>query len=115
MKLAIASLSLLLVACNAPQPSSEPSPQPVAAAPAAYAPHVQVIKPEHTGARVTVLVQPEEKHLSMPRPKTSRQLLAALGLAEETALVAREGQLLTPDRHIWPGDNLLVRKVASSG
>ena len=51
----------------------------------------------------------------MPRPKTSRQLLAALGLAEETALVAREGQLLTPDRHIWPGDNLLVRKVASSG
>lgn len=87
----------------------------VAAAPAAYAPHVQVIKPEHTGARVTVLVQPEEKHLSMPRPKTSRQLLAALGLAEETALVAREGQLLTPDRHIWPGDNLLVRKVASSG
>ena len=77
--------------------------------------HVQVVKPEHTGARVTVLVQPEEKHLSMPRPKTSRQLLAALGLAEETALVAREGQLLTPDRHIWPGDNLLVRKVASSG
>ena len=64
---------------------------------------------------LTVLVQPEEKHLSMPRPKTSRQLLAALGLAEETALVAREGQLLTPDRHIWPGDNLLVRKVASSG
>ena len=35
MKLAIASLSLLLVACNAPQPSSEPSPQPEAAAPAA--------------------------------------------------------------------------------
>ena len=82
---------------------------------AAHAPHVQVVKPEHTGARVTVLVQPEERHLSLPRPKTSRQLLAALGLAEETALVAREGQLLTPDRHIWPGDTLLVRKVASSG
>lgn len=82
---------------------------------ATHAPRVQVIKPEHTGARVTVLLQPEEKYLSMPRPKTSRQLLAALGLAEETALVAREGQLLTPDRHVWPGDNLLVRKVASSG
>ena len=77
--------------------------------------HVQVIKPEHTGARVAVLLQPEEKHLSLPRPKTSRQLLAALGLAEETALVAREGQLLTPDRRIWPDDSLLVRKVASSG
>ena len=25
------------------------------------------------------------------------------------------GQLLTPDRHIWPNDDLLVRKVASSG
>ena len=76
---------------------------------------IQVGKPEHTGARVTVLVQPEDKYLSLPRPKTSRQLLAALGLAEETALVARAGQLLTPDRHIWPNDELLVRKVASSG
>ena len=30
-------------------------------------------------------------------------------------LVARNGQLLTPDRRIWPDDALLVRKVASSG
>ncbi len=64
---------------------------------------------------VTVFLQPEERRLTLPRPKTARQLLAALGLAEETALVARGGQLLTPDRHIWPGDELLVRKVASSG
>lgn len=64
---------------------------------------------------VTVLLQPEEQSLTLPRPKTVRQLLAALGLAEETALVARNGQLLTPDRHVWPGDALLVRKVASSG
>ncbi|WP_247647501.1 hypothetical protein [Desulfovibrio desulfuricans] len=83
--------------------------------PAAQDPRVHVVKPEHTGARVAVLLQPEEKHLSLPRPKTSRQLLEALGLAEETALVARDGQLLTPDRRIWPEDNLLVRKVASSG
>ena len=96
-------------------PATEAAAIESATAPVARPPYVQVIKPEHTGARVDVLLQPEEKHLSMPRPKTSRQLLAALGLAEETALVAREGQLLTPDRHIWPGDNLLVRKVASSG
>ena len=96
-------------------PATDSATPEITSTPAAHAPHVHVIKPEHTGARVTVLVQPEEKHLSMPRPKTSRQLLAALGLVEETALVAREGQLLTPDRHIWPGDNLLVRKVASSG
>ena len=96
-------------------PATDTQATVAAAAPAAHAAHIQVVKPEHTGARVTVLVQPEEKYFSMPRPKTSRQLLAALGLAEETALVARNGQLLTPDRHIWPNDDLLVRKVASSG
>ena len=96
-------------------PATDTQATEAAAAPAAHAAHVQVVKPEHTGARVTVLVQPEEKYLSLPRPKTSRQLLAALGLAEETALVARNGQLITPDRHIWPDDDLLVRKVASSG
>jgi len=42
-------------------------------------------------------------------------LLTALGLAEECALVARDGELLTPDRQIWPNDELLVRKVASVG
>ena len=96
-------------------PATDTQATEAAAAHAVHAAHVQVVKPEHTGARVTVLVQPEEKYLSLPRPKTSRQLLAALGLAEETALVARNGQLLTPDRHIWPNDDLLVRKVASSG
>ena len=93
--------------------TATPAAQAATATPRAA--HIQVVKPEHTGARVTVLVQPEDKYLSLPRPKTSRQLLAALGLAEETALVARAGQLLTPDRHIWPNDELLVRKVASSG
>ena len=96
-------------------PATDTQATEAAAVPAAHVAHVQVVKPEHTGARVTVLVQPEEKYLSLPRPKTSRQLLAALGLAEETALVARNGQLLTPDRHIWPNDDLLVREVASSG
>ncbi len=76
---------------------------------------MRIVRPEHTGARVTVLVQPEESRLSLPRPKTARQLLEALGLAEESALVARQGELLTPDRRIWPDDDLLVRKVASSG
>lgn len=76
---------------------------------------MRVVRPEHAGARVTVLVQPEESRLSLPRPKTARQLLEALGLAEESALVARQGRLLTPDCRIWPGDDLLVRKVASSG
>lgn len=66
-------------------------------------------------ATVTVLLQPQEKTLVLKRPKTARQLLAALDLREETALVAREGELLTPDRRIYTGDTLLVRKVVSSG
>ena len=70
---------------------------------------------ERTPAVVTVLLQPEESTLCIPRPKTARQLLHALGLREETALVAREGELLTPDRRIYPNDSLLVRKVTSSG
>lgn len=78
-------------------------------------PPIRVIKPEHTGARVIVLLQPEERRISLPRPKTSRQLLAALDIAEECAIVARGGELLTPDRQIWPDDELLVRTVASSG
>ena len=64
---------------------------------------------------VTVLLQPEERRLILKRPKTARQLLEALGLMEETALVARAGELLTPDRRIWPGDELLVRVVTSAG
>ncbi len=67
------------------------------------------------GAQVTVLLQPEDKQISLPRPKTVRQLLQALGIGEECAIVARGGELLTPDRQIWPDDDLLVRKVASSG
>lgn len=74
-----------------------------------------VIQPRHEGPRVLVRLQPDESWLSLPRPKLARQLLAALNIGEECALVARDGELLTPDRHIWPGDELLVRKVASSG
>lgn len=77
--------------------------------------HPTVISPQHEGARVLVRLQPEESWLSLPRPKLARQLLDALNIGEECALVARRGELLTPDRQIWPDDELLVRKVASSG
>lgn len=64
---------------------------------------------------VTVLLQPEEKLLELPKPKTARAVLNALGLKECTALVIREQELLTPDRAVAPGDHLIVRKVTSSG
>ena len=64
---------------------------------------------------IFVHIQPGEKILEMPRVKTVWQLLKALSIQEETALVAREGKLLTPDQHIFPNDRILVRKVASRG
>ena len=62
-----------------------------------------------------VLLQPEEKMVELPKAKTARAVLNALGLRECTALVARDGELLTPDRAVAPGDSLIVRKVTSSG
>lgn len=95
---------------------------------------ITIVHPDFKGPRINVLLQPDEETVSLPRPKNSRQLLANLGLAEETALVVRTGhldvtetscdsgsgdavlpELLTPDRRIWPGDEIFVRKVGSTG
>ena len=66
---------------------------------------------------ITVLLQPEETILEIPRHKVKnvKRLLLYLGIRECTALVARGRELLTPDRAILPHDSLLVRKVTSSG
>ena len=70
---------------------------------------------QHLPATVSVILQPEDKEFTLPRPKNAQQLLKTLGLSPCAALVAREGELLTPDRAIYSGDRLLVRKVTSSG
>lgn len=64
---------------------------------------------------IYVTLEPGTKRIIMPRCKTALQLLTALNLEEETAIIARKGKLLTPDRHIWPDDELLVRIVGSRG
>ncbi len=64
---------------------------------------------------ITVLLQPEGKTFDMPRPKTVLQLLHRLDIRPGSALVIREGSLLTPDRAILPGESLTVRVVTSSG
>jgi sulfur carrier protein len=64
---------------------------------------------------ITLLLQPEGKELALPRPKTVLQLLGRLGIRRGTALVIRNGALLTPDRAILPGDHITVRVVTSSG
>lgn len=64
-----------------------------------------------------VLLQPEERELDLPRAeaKNVARLLATLGLRQGTAIVARDGVLLTPDVPLYPGQTVLVRKVMSSG
>lgn len=65
--------------------------------------------------QIRLTVEPGGKVQEFPRVKTALQLLHALGLKEETALVARNGRLLTPDQRIWPNDDILVRIVGSKG
>lgn len=69
----------------------------------------------NTGPEITITIVPDERPRKFPRPKTARQLLSALGLDEERALVARKGKLLTPDCQIWPGDEIWVRPVGAKG
>ena len=66
---------------------------------------------------VRVRLQPEEKIVELPRHKVKSvmTLLRALGIRPGTAIVARGRELLTPDRAVLPGDELLVRKVTSAG
>lgn len=75
----------------------------------------EIIHPERGGPRILLWLEPPGKWLSLPRPKTAKQLLEALNLPEEGAIVAREGRLLTPDRRIWPDEELYARIVASRG
>lgn len=65
--------------------------------------------------QIRLTLEPGGKTMDFPRAKTALQLLHALGLKEETALVARNGRLLTPDQRIMPGDEILVRIVGSRG
>ena len=47
--------------------------------------------------------------------KTVLQLLNKLHLRVNDALVIRDGELLTPDRHLRPGDHVAIRPVVSRG
>lgn len=66
---------------------------------------------------LTVLLQPEEEFVEVPRKKAKNvaRLLIHLGIRPYTALVARDGIPLTPDQALYPKQYILVRKVMSSG
>jgi len=69
----------------------------------------------YTAPQTTVLLQPEGREFALPRPKTVLQLLRKLDIRPGTALVIREGGLLTQDQRVFPGDHITVRLVTSSG
>ena len=66
---------------------------------------------------IHVRFQPEDVRLDIPRcrAKNAGKLLEALGLRPCTAIVACGERLLTPDTPLYPEQNILVRKVMSSG
>ena len=64
---------------------------------------------------VTVVLEPKGGAIAIPKAKSALQVLKKLGLRPTAALVVRNGELLTPDRSISPGDELRVRVVMSSG
>lgn len=66
-------------------------------------------------AGITVVLEPTGGAREMLRPKTVAQLLNKLEVRRGTALVIRDGELLTQDRRIEPGDVITVRSVVSRG
>ena len=72
---------------------------------------------ERRGGTVTVQLQPGRSEFELPRARAKNvaRLLEELGLRQGTAIVARDGILLTPDVPLYPGQTLLVRKVMSTG
>lgn len=64
---------------------------------------------------ITVVMEREEETLEFSRLNTALQLLNKLGLGVNDALIIRGDELLTPDRRIHTGDDLVVRTVVSRG
>ncbi len=65
--------------------------------------------------QITVILEPENQEFPLKRPKTVLQLLSRLGIRLGSALVIREGTLLTHDLPIQAGEPIRIRKVTSSG
>ncbi len=63
----------------------------------------------------TVTLQPENTTLRMPYVRSVQQLLNKVGVRRGTVLVIRDGRLLTPDRKLFPGDEIIIRTVVSAG
>jgi len=64
---------------------------------------------------ITVNLEPDGKVLELHDIRSVTGLLNKLGMRHTMAIIARDGELLTPDRKLSHGDVVLVRKVTSAG
>lgn len=64
---------------------------------------------------ITVRFEPENREMTFERLKTVMQLLHKVGRKPGRALIIRNGELLTPDLHLRPGDVITIRDVGSRG
>ncbi len=64
---------------------------------------------------IHVRLEPQGREMHLPKACTALKLLRELGLGVNSALVIRDGELLTPDRLLNLGDEIIVRTVTSRG
>ncbi len=64
---------------------------------------------------IIVNLEPDGKRIEMHDTRSVLAVLNKLRLRSTMAIVARDGELLTSDRKLFHGDELLVRKVTSAG
>ncbi len=64
---------------------------------------------------ILVRLEPKGREIVIEKVSTVLQLLRKLGLGLNSALVIRNGELLTPDRQLKAGDEITVRGVSSRG
>jgi sulfur carrier protein len=64
---------------------------------------------------IRIHIEPDNQVRTLDKSTTALRLLARLGLRPSQALVSRGRELLTPDRRVEDGDEVVVRKVVSLG
>ncbi|MEZ7196853.1 MULTISPECIES: hypothetical protein [Pseudodesulfovibrio] len=64
---------------------------------------------------IIVNLEPDGKRIELNDTRSVLAVLNKLRLRSTMAIVVRDGELLTSDRMLFHGDELLVRKVTSAG
>jgi len=64
---------------------------------------------------IIVNLEPDGKRIELNDTRSVLAVLNKLRLRSTMAIVVRDGELLTSDRKLSHGDELMVRKVTSAG